>query len=63
MPLQSARIEKDLPAVLPTVWNAPEELGINVVDKNRAPAVQSRSSGILVKPQVVGDNDAVCEGG
>ena len=37
-------------AVLPSSWNRPEELGINVVDKNRATAVQSGSSGVFVKP-------------
>jgi hypothetical protein len=63
VPLQPTRIQNNPAPVLPGSWNAPEKLLINMVNKNRAPAVQSRSSSIFVQPEVVSDDDPVCERG
>src|SRR5262249_36468827 len=63
MPLESARIKNDLRAVLATSRNAPEELRINMVDKNRATPVQSCPPSVFVQPEMVGNDHAICKPG
>ena len=61
MPLKSTWIENDLSAVLTESWNAPEELRIDVIDKDRATPVQSRSLSVFVEPEMFGNDHTVCK--
>src|SRR5262249_15792420 len=61
MPLESTWIKNDLPAVLANSWDAPQQLRITILDKNRAASIQSCSASVFVQPEMVGDDHAICK--